>query len=330
MRSSWGCTLLAWSVLLQAVSSVEQRTMLRVRQGREAAPVVTLPHSLLLQTASNEDAHSKVVNRARTAYFSDGQGGHEQDDGNDDTDGTDSDEETDTTTAAATETTTAAAAATTTAATTTTVATTTVATTTTEDPALVYAEEKKGNETVKTRHLLVTMITKAQADLLKRLRDIDIDLDATELRAQADLKAVNFSFTEAAKMPIMARNAEVDVQKLDDSGGVLKAELPNLVSGAQNASARIASFLGVKNKVDQQLDETSGLSGAKGRVETNQQTMKALYPRLNALEKKVFSLEGKLYGGNMTKVVNDAAREEVMNIFEDVGRGFGRFYENQE
>jgi len=322
--------VLAWSGLLQAAQA-EKRSLLRAQRAREATPFITLPQSLLLQSSGGEnqrqltgeeqslsdadaskeikaaanrggygnqlwsavqESAGEVVDDAREAFFADSMK--------------------------------AAAKATTVAATT---VTTTIAITTV-DPAVLAQQLKISKEAAQARNILVSMIERAQIGLLNRLKDISLDLEATELRAKLDLKAVNHSFTEAKNMPISASNADIDVKKIQTNGDQLKKSIPALVGRASTHSTEIAQLLRSKKQSEKDLKDSSKLPGAKRRIQNNQQTLNAVIPRLERLETRVTKLESKLYDGDLNKMVEDTSSKEVMNIMEDVSRGFGRFIKN--
>lgn len=199
---------------------------------------------------------------------------------------------------------------------------------TTVDPAILAKSMKITKEAAQARNLLVGMINRAQIGLLTRLKDINGDLEATELRAQQDLKSVNHSATVAANMPIMVSNAEVNVVKIEKNGDKLKAELPTLVGRASKHVKLIADLMKEKKALEKNLEKSKKLPGAKGRIQNNQQTMGALIPRLERLERRVTKLEAHLYDGDLKKLVDDQSSSEVTNIMEDVSRGFGRFVAN--
>lgn len=291
------CFLLVFGSLPQATLTAEQRSLLRAGRANEAMPLITLPQSLLLQSTDGrglqglvEDAASDVVMHAREAFFADSR--------------------------ATTVTTTAVP--------------TTTTTVTTLDPAVLAAQLKITKDAAQARNLLVAMITRAQVNLLNRLNDVNADLDATDLRARMDLKAVNHSKVAAENMPIMVDNAEVDVQKITTNGVKLKDMFPVLEAKSAQQSKDIGELLKTKEQLEEDLKNSEKLPGAKRRVQGNQQTMSALVPRLENLERRVTKLEGKLYDGDLKKLVDDQTGKVTMNIMEDVSRGFGRFVANDE
>jgi hypothetical protein len=320
----------AWTTFPQAVQA-EQRSLLRASRAQEATPFITLPQSLLLQRSDGEkqgqvtgdeqglsdteasteikaanmrggygnelwnsvqESASEVVDDAREAFFARAQ---------------------------------AAAAATTTAAP---PAPTTTAAITTVDPATLATKLNITHDAARARNLLVAMISRAQVDLLNRLKDISTDLEATQLRAELDLKAVNHSFIQSQKMPIIASNADVDVKKIDVNGDQLKVAVPAILQRAVRRSADIAELMKSKKMVEENLKNSDALPGAKRRVQNNQVTLSAVVPRLERLERRVTKLESRLYDGDLNKMVDDSTGKEVVNVMEDVSRGFGRFVEN--
>jgi len=317
-------SLFASSAFPQAAEA-EQRSLLRAgaKRSREATPFVTLPQSLLLQRSGadkqsdaqvlsdseaskqikaasmrggygNElwnavqDRASDIVADAREAFFADSM----------------------------------KAAATTVAPVTTTVPITTV------DPAILAQQLKITKDAATARNLLVSMISRAQVDLLNRLNDISLDLEATELRAKLDLKAVNHSFAEAKNMPIMSQNADVEVKKIDLGSAKLKVIVPAIESRAATQSKTISELLSTKQQLEKDLADSKKLPFAKRRVQNNMQTLGVVVPRLERLERRVTKLESRLYDGNLTMMVKDTSSKEVMNVMEDVSRGFGRFIAN--
>jgi len=85
-----------------------------------------------------------------------------------------------------------------------------------------------------------------------------------------------------------------------------------------------------QKELDDDLKNSEKLPGAKKRVQANQQTLSALIPRLENLETRVTKIEGKLYDGDLKKLVDDQTGKVSMNIMEDISRGFGRFVANDE
>lgn len=213
----------------------------------------------------------------------------------------------------------------------TTLAPTTTTAITTMDPAVLAKQMGISLEAAQARNLLVGMVTRAQLTMLNRLNDIGLDLEATELRAKMDLKAVNHSFVAAQNLPIMASNANADVNKILTNSKQLQEEmLPKMEGRAETTSEEIAAMISMKAKIDKQIAAGKGkkLPGAKKRVQTNKQTMDVLVPRLEKLEKRVTKLEGRLYDGDLKKLVDDTTNKQVVDIMEDVSRGFGRFVAN--
>jgi len=104
--------------------------------------------------------------------------------------------------------------------------------------------------------------------------------------------------------------------------------LPTLVGRASTQNKTIADLMKEKKALETNLDKSKKLPGAKGRIQNNQQTMGALIPRLERLEKRVTKLEAHLYDGDLKKLVDDQSSAEVTNVMEDVSRGFGRFVAN--
>lgn len=179
------------------------------------------------------------------------------------------------------------------------------------------------------RNMLVSMIDRAQLGLIERLKNIDLDLDAMTLRAQEDLKAVDHSYKIAENMPIMASNAAVDVEKIQTNGKVLQEDtIPDLNMQAQNQKKLVAELMMTEESLKQSVEKGKPLGGAKPRVQDNTAVMESLAPRLERLEKRVTKIESRLYDGDLKKLVDDTSNKEVMNIMEDVQRGFGRFVKN--
>jgi len=304
--------LLACAVLLQGTSA-EHRSSLRMGRAREAMPFITLPQSMLLQSSQGEQQESKleVMKDAVETFFA-------------------GDRAAKATTAAAPAPAIAAPKAPgqlqfTTPAPTTTVPVTTM------DPAALAKKMGISHEAAQARNLLVGMVQRAQLTLLNRLNDIGLDLEATELRAETDMTAVNHSFVAAQNLPIMANNAAVDVTKILVNGKQLQEEmLPKMEGRGETISEEITAMISMKKKIDKQLAAGKGkkLPGAQKRVQTNKQTMDVLVPRLEKLEKRVTKLEGRLYGGDLKQLVDDTTNKQVVDIMEDVSRGFGRFVEN--
>jgi len=325
--ASW----LVWSVLAQAAWA-EQRSLLRARRAGEATPLVTLPESLLLQSSDAEQqggsaAEAQCLSDAEARKeivrsFSSSHGGYGnalwnsvQESANEVVE--DAREAFFATAQKAAATTTAKPVATTTTA------------MTTMDPTILAKQMKITQDAARARNLLIGMISRAQLGLLNRLNDIGLDLEATKLRAQVDMKAVNHSFIAAKNMPIMASNAAVDVHKIETNGEKLKAALPKLEGRAKNHTVLIASLMNEKVMLEKNVKKAVKLPGAKRRIENNQNTLGAILPRLEKLERRVSKLENRLYDGQINKLVDDTTNKEVVNIMEDVSRGFGRFIANK-
>lgn len=200
---------------------------------------------------------------------------------------------------------------------------------TTVDPNILAQQLKVTADKAKARNLLVAMIDRAQLGLMGRLKDIDLDLDALKLRAQHDLKAVNHSYQIAEKMPIMASNAEIDVAKIKTNGDKMQKDtLPAIMSQSTAQSNLIEGLMKEKKELEGNVKKGEKIPGAKTRVQDNTATLDTIVPRLEKLERRVTHLEGRLYDGDLKKLVDDTASKEVTNIVEDVSRGFGRFVEN--
>merc|ERR1719407_219687 len=124
-------------------------------------------------------------------------------------------------------------------------------------------------------------ITRAQTGLISRLHDINMDLDAMALRAKMDLKAVNHSAEIAENMPIMASNSEVDIEKVEENGGMLQNKtLPEILQRSKDQVAQITELVKDKKPVESDVDAAKNLPSAETRIQDNAQTMDTIVPRL--------------------------------------------------
>lgn len=299
-QHSMHCFLLTWALLLQVGQPAEQRSLLRAGRAGEAMPLITLPESLLLQSGSNEQQHAEA---SAHEHYSAGLWRTVVEDARE---AFFRGEEAATTTTAAP-----------------------AVPATTQDPEVLAKQLGITKDAAQARNLLVAMITRAQTGLISRLHDINMDLDAMALRAKMDLKAVNHSAEIAENMPIMASNSEVDIEKVEENGGMLQNKtLPEILQRSKDQVAQITELVKDKKPVESDVDAAKNLPSAETRIQDNAQTMDTIVPRLELLDRKVMKLENRLYDGDLKKLVDETTGKEVQNIMEDVSRGFGRFIQN--
>lgn len=200
---------------------------------------------------------------------------------------------------------------------------------TTQDPAALAKQLGITKDQAQARNLVVSMVDRAQLSLLLRIKDVDADLDAMAMRAKEDLKAVNHSFQVAENLPISAANTAADIDNIKANSHKLQdSTLPAIVNRSTATETMIKDLLTEKDTLKGTVKKGDKIPGAAKRVTDNTNVMTALVPRLKKLEKKVTRLEARMYDGNLTALVDETARQEVVNIMEDVSRGFGRFIEN--
>jgi hypothetical protein len=298
----------AFAFLLQGLVA-EQRALLRAnaKRSKEATPLITLPQSLLLQGESDgkedkaggyasslldsiRDSAEEVVDDARNVFF-------------------------------------AKKEASAVVATTTTIATTSAITT--PDPATYAEQHNMTLDAAKSRIMLIEMIQKAQVDLMNRLQEVGLDLEATDARAKYDLMSLNQTAEAAKSMPIMANNADADVTSVQVNALTLLDGIGEIVNKTTDNLRTMDELERLRNATQPDYDAATNLASGQRRVEANAATMHALVPRLMQLQRRIARLESSLNDGNVSRMVDDTANEEVMNLMEDVSRAFGRFIRNK-
>lgn len=198
-----------------------------------------------------------------------------------------------------------------------------------KDVAAYAAANQMSKDNAKSRLMLITIIEHAQVDLMNRLQEIGYDLEATDARAKYDLQAINATVAAAKSMPIMASNAESDVNSVQHNAQTLLDTIADIVNKTVNNSAVMDELDGLKNSTQRDASAAATLSSGQRRVQANSQTMHALVPRLMQLQRRIGRLESSLNDGNISRMVDDTANQEVMDLMEDVSRAFGRFIRNK-
>jgi hypothetical protein len=194
-----------------------------------------------------------------------------------------------------------------------------------KDPVAYAAASGITVDSAKSRIQLLGMIAHAQEDLMNRLQEAGLDLEATDARANYDLLALNQTANAAKTMPIMANSAEADVDSVQHNARELLDGVHNISNQTASNFDMIDKLQALKNATDPDYDKAKDLGSGQRRVQANSETMHALVPRLMQLQRHLARLESSLNDGNVSRMVDDAANQEVMNLVEDVSRAFGRF-----
>jgi hypothetical protein len=199
---------------------------------------------------------------------------------------------------------------------------------TTQDPAVLANTLKISKDDAHARIIMIDMIQNAQLEMVKQLVAIGKDLSTTGLRAKADLKALNKSAVASKNLGFMANNAQASVTDNEKSALTLKADVAGL-SKTVSADLKLLSDLAkTKNATEKDKVLAKTIPSAKKRVQKNVETMNVLIPRLKGMMSHVTKIESGLWDGNLTEMVSDQTSREVINVMEDVPRGFGRFIPN--
>lgn len=162
---------------------------------------------------------------------------------------------------------------------------------------------------------LLYLIGEAQKGLNEQKKHVNIVLNSAKRSAMAVQDFVNRT---------MKLNATAMMNKETDT--MLRGGFPGTMSKAQAIDARVGKANKTAAAVEKNIDKLKKIKSAIPRADEGLSALQMLKPQLEKLEEKVSNIESKLYGGNITLVVDDAVDGSVTNIAEDASRGFAAVF----
>jgi len=166
------------------------------------------------------------------------------------------------------------------------------------------------------------MVAAEQESLLRRIAALSEDINATQARVQHALQAAEQSMaalmglqrevmesnTTAAMNRQNARTIELGVQDLNSS-------VANQEEGFHHLSGNISA-------INARMDAMREAGNLDKQVDDDRLVMKGIEPQLKEITHNTEGLEMRTAGGDLVKVVDESISKEVMDVIEDLGRGW--------
>jgi len=168
--------------------------------------------------------------------------------------------------------------------------------------------------------IMLRKVSEEQVLLLDRLSRLQASLNGTLARAQSDLIAAGRSESDIASVARrvaragdmsqttaqLAVEANLTAQKVANETNVSLAEM----AAAQNKSAE------AKN----QTASAEDMRTVAHQVEDNRRLLQRLGPRIKKLTLRLSGVEARLQKGNVSEVVEDAAKRAMSDVLRDLNR----------